>query len=77
MSIPRQSSIWDDSRNSSQVKLPAPDAFPKAVRALAGLRDTHPELVQWIVDGHPTLTEAEHLERFGVPYDRPRRGGRS
>jgi hypothetical protein len=23
---------------------------------------------KWVTDGYPTLTEAEHLERFGEPY---------
>lgn len=68
MSLPRQSAVFDDRRNSSRVRLPAPDALPNALRELARLRATQPALVRWIEDGYPTLTEAEHLERFGEPY---------
>ena len=67
---------WDERRNTSQVFPVPPDALPNALRALAALRRDQPALVQWIEDGHPTLTEAEHLERFGEPYRcvRSRRG---
>jgi hypothetical protein len=46
------------------------------MRALAELRETEPELVAWILDGYPTLTETEHLERFGEPYRRRGRAAR-
>jgi hypothetical protein len=36
--------------------------------ALRALRGIDPALRQWIEDGYPTLTPAEHFERFGEPY---------
>lgn len=49
-----------------------PGSVAAALAALRNLRRTHPALVTWILDGHPTLTEAEHLQRFGEPYRRAR-----
>ena len=66
--IPKQSSVWDKHRNTSQVFPVPPDALPAALRSLAALRRDQPALVKWLADGHPTLTDAEHLERFGEPY---------
>lgn len=66
--IPKQSSTWDERRNTSQVRPVPPDALPNALRALATLRRDQPALVAWLKDGAPTMTEAEHLERFGEPY---------
>ena len=66
--IPKQTSRWDEHRNTSQVFPVPPDALPNALRSLAALRRDQPALVQWLADGHQTLTEAEHLERFGEPY---------
>ena len=73
--IPKQTSRWDERRNTSQV-FPVPsDALPTALRSLAALRRDQPALVQWIEDGHPTLSEAQHLKRFGEPYrGKARRG---
>ena len=68
MSIPRQSVGWDEHRNTSRVFLVPPDALPTALRAMQALRRDQPALVKWIEDGHPTLTDAEHLARFGEPY---------
>ena len=73
MALPRQSSVFDESRNTSRVRPPAPDALPNALRALAQLRRSDPALVQWLEDGHPTLTDAEHVERFGAPYSARKR----
>ena len=70
MSIPKQASVWDDKRNTSRVQPVPPNVYPDAMRALARLRATHQALVQWIEDGYPTMTEAEHYERFGEPYKR-------
>jgi hypothetical protein len=67
--LPRQASWWNHSRNTSAVFQPPPNALPDARRALAILRRDHPDLVQWLLNGHPTMTEAEHFERFGVHYD--------
>jgi hypothetical protein len=70
--LPLQSSVWDERRNTSRVIPPAPDALPNALRALEGLRRFDPDLVQWIEDGHPTPTEAEHVARFRESYKRGR-----
>lgn len=61
---------WDYGRNTSAVRPPAPGALKRALDALAELRARDPALVRWILDGHPTLTEAEHVRRFGGPYER-------
>ena len=45
-------------------------AVEAALEACADLRRRDPELVRWIEDGHPTLTDAEHVARFGKPYRR-------
>lgn len=67
---------WDERRNTSKVQPVPPDALPAAFAALDRLRDDDPALVRWILDGHPTLTEAEHFERFGVAHEaRSRRTG--
>jgi hypothetical protein len=63
---------WDYGRNTSAVRPPAPGALKRALQALAALRARDPALYKWISDGHPTLTEAEHIARFGGPYT-PRR----
>jgi hypothetical protein len=64
---------WDERRNTSQVFQPQPNAVPDALRALAALRRDDPALVAWIEDGAPTLTEDEHIARFGEPYARKQR----
>jgi hypothetical protein len=61
---------WDERRNTSRVIPPPPGAHREALACCAALRRTHPALWQWIVDGHPTLTEAEHFARFGKQYKR-------
>ncbi len=72
--IPRQTSTWDDRRNTSQVFPVEPGALREAFRALASLRERDPALVRWIEDGHPNLTQEEHVQRFGEPFKtRPRR----
>jgi hypothetical protein len=70
VSIPKQASIWDARRNTSAVFQPNPTALADAQRALAHFRATQPELHRWIADGYPALTEAEHVARFGAPYNR-------
>lgn len=66
---------WDDRRNSSQVRQPAHDALRRALGACAALRQADPDLVAWVEAGAPTLSEAEHLERFGFAHaGRFRRG---
>jgi len=68
VSLPRQSAIFDERRNSSRVFPVPPDALPNALRALAALRREQPALVAWLEDGHPSLTDAEHVARFGESY---------
>lgn len=67
--IPKQTPHFDERRNTSRTFAVPPNALPDALRALAGLRARDPELVRWIEDGHPNLTDAEHVERFGEPYN--------
>lgn len=67
-----QAGQWDRRRNTSRAVPPEFGSVTLALAALARLRDDDPALVQWILDGHPTLTEAEHAARFGGPY-KPRR----
>jgi hypothetical protein len=65
---------WDTHRNSSATHKPHPGALGEALAALRALRRDDLRLVAWIEDGYPTLTEAEHVAHFGVPYTRkPRR----
>lgn len=64
--IPKQGGyVWDEHRNTSRVFPVPPDALPAA---LSALRAIPLELRLWIKDGHPTLTDAQHRERFGEPY---------
>lgn len=70
MSIPKQAVIWDESRNSSRERRPEPNAVRNALASLAALRRSDPALVQWVLDGHPNLTDDEHVARFGVSYRR-------
>ncbi len=71
--IPRQGSIWDERRNTSQVRPVPPDALANALKALAKFRREQPAHAAWIIGGYPTLTHAEHVRRFGHPYARARR----
>jgi hypothetical protein len=70
--IPRQSAVWDESRNSSAVRPPAPGALRDALAAMETSRRSDPALARWIEEGHPYLTENDHVARFGVPF-KPRR----
>jgi hypothetical protein len=65
VTIPRQSSVFDERRNTSRVWPVPPDALPAALKAL---RTLDPALRRWIEDGHPRLTDDEHLARFGEAY---------
>jgi hypothetical protein len=65
VTIPRQSSVFDERRNTSRVWPVPPDALPAALKALSTL---DPSLRRWIEDGHPRLTDDEHRARFGEPY---------
>lgn len=72
---------WDEHRNTSRVWPVSPDALPAALRALEQLRVDEPALCAWIEEGAPTLTDAEHVERFGEPFTaragKRGRGGRA
>lgn len=74
-SLPRQHAGFDEHRNSSRVWPVPPTALPEARRALAAFERDYPELHRWIIEGHPRLTEVEHVARFGEPY--PARSKRS
>lgn len=67
--IPKQTPHFDERRNTSRTFAVSPNALPDALRALARLRVTDPDLVRWIEEGHPTLTAAEHFERFGAEHE--------
>ena len=66
--LPRQSSHFDEHRNTSRVWPVTEQDGENARRALASFRRSDPALVEWIEAGHPHLTEAEHVARFGEPY---------
>lgn len=68
MSLPRQHTPYDERRNSSAVFPVPPDALPNVRRALAAFERDYPAMQSWICEGAPTLTEDEHLIRFGEPY---------
>lgn len=70
MHVPRAASQFDERRNSSRVFPVSEQDGINARRALAALHRDQPELCAWIKEGYPTLTEAEHLARFGEPYSR-------
>jgi hypothetical protein len=73
VAIPRQSSVWDERRNSSRVFPVPPGAVEDCDRALARWQAEEPAHARWILDGCPTLTDAEHVARFGVPYTATKR----
>jgi hypothetical protein len=73
VAIPRQSSAWDERRNSSRVFPVPPGAVEDCDRALARWQAENPAHAQWILDGYPTLTDDEHVARFGVKYERSKR----
>lgn len=70
--IPKQASVWGERRNTSRVHPVPPNALPDALRALAAFRRHDPALARWVGAGAPTLTERDHLERFGEPYTKRR-----
>lgn len=65
---PVRGRTFDERRNTSRVFQVPPHLHAEALASLAHLRRTDPALVKWIEDGHPTLTDEEHLARFGEPY---------
>lgn len=60
--------VWDDRRNTSRVQKVPPTALPDALAALERFRREQPALAAWIGEGAPTLTDEEHVRRFGEPY---------
>jgi hypothetical protein len=71
MSVPRQpGGRFDERRNTSRVFPVVPGSSSEAVAALQRWARAEPEHARWIAEGHPSLTDAEHRERFGVPYKR-------
>jgi hypothetical protein len=74
MYVPANVAAFDEHRNSSRVWPVPSGAAKEAARASAAWRERDPAAYQWVVDGHPHLTEADHLARFGEPFKaRPRR----
>lgn len=65
-------SQWDHRRNTSETR-PGEGTAQAALAALARFRAQNPEHAAWIEQGYPTLTNAEHVARFGVPYEGRRR----
>jgi hypothetical protein len=70
--IPRQSALWDARRNTSAVFGVPPEALGEALDALAAFEHAEPALYAWIAEGAPRLTEAEHVQRFGQPFNGPK-----
>ena len=73
MSVPlgrKNVAVFDDHRNSSRVFPVEPGALEAARAASARFCAEQPAHVLWLVDGHPTLTEADHVARFGETYRR-------
>jgi len=68
VSIPKQTSLWDPKRNTSQVFPVTLQDVENARRALEAYKRDYPAHYQWIIDGPPNLTEAEHVQRFGEHY---------
>lgn len=72
--IPPQASVWDRRRNTSQVQPVPSDSWRQAVAALERWAAENPGHARWIADGYPSMSEAEHRDRFGEPYRKtPRR----
>lgn len=63
-------STFNHRRNTSRVFPVPPGSLEAAQRSLEQFAQDHPAHAQWIKDGYPTLTDAEHVERFGKPYKR-------
>ncbi len=76
MSLYTVGATWDERRNTSRLFEPDPGAVDAALRAIRVWRRLEPAHAQWVADGAPALTEAEHLERFGGAYQSHRKRGR-
>lgn len=64
---------WDERRNTSRTGTVPPHAVAEALDALRWFRHAHPEHAAWIADGAPTLTDEDHVRRFGESYQSTRR----
>lgn len=59
---------FDEHRNTSRVFPVPPDALPAFLAAAARWRAENPAMATWLADGHPHLTETDHLARFGESW---------
>jgi hypothetical protein len=62
--------VWDERRNTSRVIPPPVGAHKTATAAMRAWVRSDLAHAKWIEDGYPTLTEAEHVARFGEEYQR-------
>lgn len=62
--------VFDPRRNTSRVHAVPPGAAAECRRACREWAERNPAHYRWLLDGHPTLTDAEHRARFGEPYQR-------
>lgn len=71
--IPGQAPVWDDRRNSSQMR-PGSGSAKDCLAAFARLRDEQPRLAAWLEAGAPPIhSEDEHVRWFGTTYERRKR----
>jgi hypothetical protein len=71
VAIPRQPDPhngFDEHRNTSRVFPPPPGAVTDALKASKAYTKRYPKHARWLADGHPTMNEDEHWERFGTVY---------
>jgi len=69
--IPRQldpHAGFDEHRNTSRVFPPPPGAVADALKSLKAYTKRYPKHARWLLEGHPSLSEDEHWERFGCAY---------
>jgi hypothetical protein len=68
MAVYTVGAVWDDRRNTSRVVPVSPNAWKECREACERWARDNPAHFRWLLDGHPTMTHAEHVERFGEPY---------
>lgn len=56
---------FDEHRNTSRVFPVVPGSATAAIVALSAWATANQAHARWLADGYPTLTEAEHVARFG------------
>lgn len=64
---------FDEHRNTSRVWSVSPGAADDADKAIRRWAAENPAHAKWITDGYPTLTDDEHVVRFGESYATTRR----